>query len=88
MMNNLRKMKTFNPCKQLSSVFLLLMLSFVVNATPKIQTWQTENGVRVFFVPATEIPMLDVRITFDAGSARDDGKSGLALWTKIGRAHV
>jgi zinc protease len=81
MINNPGRMKCFNPCKQISSVLVLLMLSFVVNATPKIQTWQTDNGVRVFFVPATEIPMLDVRITFDAGSARDDGKSGLAVLT-------
>lgn len=59
-----------------------LMLSNVaVQATPEIQTWQTENGAKVLFVPANEIPMLDVRIVFDAGSARDDGLSGLAVLT-------
>lgn len=61
---------------------LCLMLSNVaVNATPEIQTWQTENGAKVLFVPANEIPMLDVRIVFDAGSARDEGLSGLAVLT-------
>ena len=60
---------------------LLLVVSVSVNATPKIQTWQTENGANVLFVPANEIPMLDVRIVFDAGSARDQVLSGLAVLT-------
>ncbi|MBE9567739.1 MAG: insulinase family protein [Proteobacteria bacterium] len=58
-----------------------MLVSVAVYATPQIQTWQTENGARVLFVPATEIPMLDVRITFDAGGARDNGLSGLAMLT-------
>ena len=62
-------------------LFFSLTFSFTVAATPQIQTWQTENGAKVLFVPATEIPMLDVRIVFDAGSARDDGLSGLAVFT-------
>ena len=60
---------------------MLLASSFTVAATPQIQTWQTENGAKVLFVPATEIPMLDVRIVFDAGSARDAGLSGVAMLT-------
>ena len=59
----------------------LMTISAAINATPEIQTWQTENGAKVLFVPATEIPMLDVRIVFDAGSARDAGISGLAVLT-------
>jgi len=79
-MNNFSQVKVLSLTKQLAAI-ALLMVSFVVSATPKIQTWQTGNGAHVFFVPATEIPMLDVRITFDAGSARDAGKSGLAVLT-------
>jgi zinc protease len=60
---------------------ILLFSSFSAFATPDIQTWQTENGAKVLFVPANEIPMLDVRIVFDAGSARDAGISGLAVLT-------
>lgn len=60
---------------------VLFFCSFSVFATPQIQTWQTGNGVKVFFVPATEIPMLDVRVVFDAGSARDAGLSGLSVLT-------
>jgi len=63
------------------SLLCLILLSSGVNATPVIQTWQTNNGAKVLFVPATEIPMLDVRIVFDAGSARDNGKAGLAVLT-------
>ncbi|VAW55605.1 FIG015287: Zinc protease [hydrothermal vent metagenome] len=59
----------------------LVLISVAANATPEIQTWQTENGAKVLFVPANEIPMLDVRIVFDAGSARDAGISGLSTLT-------
>lgn len=64
-----------------ASLFCLLSFSTAVVATPQIQTWQTENGAKVLFVPAPEIPMLDVRIVFDAGGARDAGLSGLAVLT-------
>ena len=66
---------------RLAGLVILGCISFSVAAAPEIQTWETENGARVLFVPATEIPMLDVEIVFDAGSARDDGLSGLALLT-------
>jgi len=69
-----------NKIKIISLVSLMLS-SVSVYATPEIQSWKTENGARVLFVPATEIPMLDVRIVFDAGSARDGGLSGLAVLT-------
>lgn len=79
--NYIKQLKILYRSKQLAAVFCLLMFSSAVNATPDIQTWQTGNGAKVLFVPATEIPMLDVRITFDAGSARDAGESGLAVLT-------
>ena len=63
------------------SLISLMLFNVSVYATPEIQSWKTENGARVLFVPATEIPMLDVRIVFDAGGARDDGLSGLAVLT-------
>jgi zinc protease len=65
----------------ITSLLCLMVFNVAVHATPQIQTWQTENGAKVLFVPAKEIPMLDVRIVFDAGSARDDGLSGLAVLT-------
>lgn len=46
-----------------------------------IESWYTSNGARVLFVRAPQLPMVDVRIVFDAGSARDNGKAGLASFT-------
>lgn len=78
---NLLQKTVLQKIKIISGVMSLMLISVAVNATPKIQTWQTENGAKVLFVPATEIPMLDVRIVFDAGSSRDTGLSGLAVLT-------
>ncbi|MEJ2612105.1 MAG: pitrilysin family protein [Candidatus Thiodiazotropha sp.] len=50
-------------------------------AGPHIETWQTSNGAKVLYVHAPEIPMVDVRVVFDAGSARDGDKSGVTLFT-------
>ena len=48
---------------------------------PEIQTWKTSNGAKVVYVYAPQLPMLDVRIVFDAGSARDGDKPGVASMT-------
>ncbi|MBS1214522.1 MAG: insulinase family protein, partial [Proteobacteria bacterium] len=50
-------------------------------ATPKIQTWTAQSGSRVYFVPTEGLPMVDVRVVFDAGSARDGSQFGLATLT-------
>ncbi|MFZ5757082.1 MAG: M16 family metallopeptidase [Pseudomonadota bacterium] len=47
----------------------------------KPQRWRSKNGARVYFLPAPELPMLDIRIVFDAGGARDGGLNGLARFT-------
>ncbi len=49
-----------------------------VQAGPKIEHWVTDKGLRVYFVPVPELPMLDAQLLFDAGSARDGDKPGLA----------
>lgn len=46
-----------------------------------IQQWQTRNGSQVLFVPAPELPMFDLRLTFAAGSSRDGNQPGLASLT-------
>ena len=58
-----------------------LLLTAAAVAAPQIQSWQTSNGARVLFVAAPDLPMVDVRVVFDAGSARDGDKSGLASMT-------
>ncbi|WP_069472492.1 M16 family metallopeptidase [Candidatus Marithrix sp. Canyon 246] len=62
-------------------ISLLLLVSQTVFAIPQIQHWQTSNGANVYFVAAPDLPMLDVEVVFDAGSARDGNKSGLSMMT-------
>lgn len=52
----------------------------------EFQTWTTENGMTVLFAPAPTLPMLDVRLIFDAGSARDGVHNGLARLTNLALA--
>ena len=66
---------------RLCTLLLAFFITATASATPEIQHWTTKNGARVLFVSAPELPMLDVRVTFDAGSARDEGKPGLASLT-------
>ena len=74
-------MRVTNRLFALVSGLLLLLGSTLLQATPQIQTWKTPGGVPVLFVAAPDLPMLDVRIAFQAGSARDNGQSGLASLT-------
>lgn len=46
-----------------------------------IQTWKTSNGARVYYVPANELPLIDIRVVFDAGSARDGKQFGISQLT-------
>jgi zinc protease len=54
------------------------LLTGAAQALPDIQSWTTSEGSRVLFVEARELPMVDVRVVFDAGSARDGEHPGLA----------
>jgi len=48
-------------------------------ATPNIQQWKSASGAKVLFVENHDIPMLDVAVSFPAGSSYDSAeKSGLA----------
>ena len=58
----------------------------VANTEPQapaldIQSWQTEQGAKVLFVASDALPMLDIRLVSDAGSARDGEHPGLASLT-------
>ncbi|WP_437879610.1 M16 family metallopeptidase [Pseudomonas sp. LRF_L74] len=46
-----------------------------------IQSWNTAEGAKVLFVEARQLPMLDLRLTFAAGSSQDGGTPGLAALT-------
>lgn len=60
----------------------LLALCFataLAHATPVIQHWQSAGGAKVLFVENHDIPMLDVAVSFPAGSSFDAAdKAGLA----------
>ena len=62
------------------ALFLMLLAPFA-QAGPKIENWTTSNGLRVYYVSAPDLPMVDLRLIFDAGSARDGDKPGLASLT-------
>ncbi len=61
---------------------LLALLSAVATAGPKIEHWTLPNGARAYFVAARELPMVQLRVVFDAASQRDPAdKRGLANLT-------
>lgn len=60
---------------------LLVLCSNIVWAIPTIQHWETAQGSQVYFVPTSEVPMVDVEIFFDAGGARDGDTPGIAMLT-------
>ena len=72
-------MKKFVKAISLSALFLVMVQS--VSASPEIQHWETSKGAKVYFVPSNDIPMVDLRIVFDAGSARDEKIPGTAVMT-------
>ena len=54
----------------------------LAQATPSIQHWQAPSGAHIYFVENHDLPMLDVAVTFPAGSGFDTAeKSGLASLT-------
>ncbi|MDO9139771.1 MAG: pitrilysin family protein [Methylobacter sp.] len=63
----------------LSLVFLVVSQS--VWAVAKIEHWQTPQGSRVYYVQTEGLPMVDIQVAFDAGSARDGYQFGLSALT-------
>ncbi|MDJ0739408.1 MAG: pitrilysin family protein [Gammaproteobacteria bacterium] len=59
----------------------LLALGAAAVAGPKVDSWQTGGGAKVMYVHAPDLPMVDVRVVVDAGSARDGELAGLARFT-------
>lgn len=65
----------------ITSILMSLSLSlFPLNAwsSVQIEQWHTQNGAKVMYVHAPQLPMLDIQVSFDAGSARDGQQWGLA----------
>ncbi len=73
-------MKVERGMRWLLGILLLGMMQLAL-AGPAIQHWTTKNGMRVYFVPADALPMIDIRVTFAAGAARDGDQPGVASMT-------
>ena len=63
----------------LTLVFILFTQS--AYSAAKIEHWQTSRGSSVFFVETKGLPMVDIQVVFDAGSARDGYQHGLSALT-------
>ncbi len=50
-------------------------------AAAKIEHWQTAQGSRVYFIHTDDLPLVDIQVVFDAGSARDGEQYGVAALT-------
>lgn len=66
--------------RMVASLFLFAWAA-IAQAAPTIQHWTTDNGMRVYFVSAPELPMLDIELVFAGGSARDGDKAGVSMLT-------
>lgn len=61
---------------------LLVFAALPAAAGIDIQHWKTKNDVGVFFVEAHELPIVDLKVVFSAGTSRDpENLHGLALFT-------
>jgi zinc protease len=76
-----RHMKQVGLTRFLAGWLLILLVSGTAQASPAIEHWETDNGLRVYFMEAPALPMLDLRVVFRAGSARDGDTPGLARLT-------
>ncbi|OGT20733.1 MAG: zinc protease [Gammaproteobacteria bacterium RBG_16_57_12] len=66
-----------------SIIILWALVAGAAQAAPKIEHWVAANGARVYFVAAPELPIVDIQVAFDAGSARDGNFPGLATLTNL-----
>ena len=63
---------------KIAFVALVIITNQFAVAAPKIEHWVTDAGLRVYYVNVPELPILDARLTFAAGSAYDGDKAGLS----------
>lgn len=74
-LNHIKKLLVIN--------LALLVFSVSAHAAVKIQQWQTSAGAEVYFVENHDLPIVDISVNFNAGSARDTAeKSGVAGVTR------
>ncbi len=62
-------------------IIALLVFTQTAWSAAKIEHWQTQHGSRVYFVQTEGLPLVDIQVSFDAGSARDGQQFGIASLT-------
>jgi zinc protease len=72
---------TYSQLRRLALALALVLIWAPLSAGPLVQSWVSSKGVKVIFVEAPALPMVDVRFVFDAGSARDAELAGVAALT-------
>lgn len=60
---------------------IIVLFSQPAFSAAKIKNWKTTQGSDVYFVATKGLPMVDIRVVFDAGSARDGAQHGIAALT-------
>lgn len=63
------------------AITLSLLLPNAMAFSLKTQKWQTQNGAKVVFYQANDVPMLDIYVAFAAGAAYDGKLFGLSALT-------
>ncbi len=77
------KFRLSGQAAQLSFILIAWFTAFCnpAQAAAKIEHWQTPQGSRVYYVRTEGLPMVDIQVAFDAGSARDGSQFGLSALT-------
>ena len=79
--------QSFLPVRLGALALVFLLFAALPAQAVEIEQWETDEGLRVLYVEAPDLPMLDLRLTFDAGAARDGDDRGLAHLTSRGLRH-
>ncbi len=58
--------------------FLLLFTPFTLAQSAPVLEWETDNGAKSYLYKTDALPMVDIRLVFNAGAARDGEHPGVA----------
>ena len=70
-----------NIITKLISLLIIMTISNITQANVEISKYTTKNGIKVLYSKSENIPMIDIRITFDAGSNKDGDLKGISMLT-------
>ena len=70
-----------NNIKKILNLIVIMTITNITQANVEVNNYQTTNGVKVLYSKSENIPMIDIKITFDAGSNRDGDFKGLSMIT-------